>query len=127
MLQAGRPWLRFRIRSSHFSIDLNIPEAPTTLGSTQPLTETNTRNLPGGKLRLAHKISNIIDICELIVYKMWEPRRLTALRASATCYRDSFTFFACSFYDVQYKNEYNNSLINSSIWHILAVARTVNF
>jgi hypothetical protein len=32
-------------------------------------------------------------MCEPIVYKMWEPRRLTALWASTACYRDSFTFF----------------------------------
>jgi hypothetical protein len=35
---------------------------------------------------------NIIAICEPIVYKMWEPRRLTALWASKACYRATFTF-----------------------------------
>jgi hypothetical protein len=29
---------------------------------------------------------------ELIVYKLWDPRRLTILRASTACYEDSFTF-----------------------------------
>jgi hypothetical protein len=31
-------------------------------------------------------------ICELIVYKMLEPRRLTTLWASTVCHRDNFTF-----------------------------------
>jgi hypothetical protein len=36
------------------------------LGSTQPLTEMSTRNLPGGKRRPAHKADNIAAICEPI-------------------------------------------------------------
>jgi hypothetical protein len=59
------------------------------LGSTQPLTEMSTRNLPAGKGRPAHKADNLTAICEPIVNKMWEPRRLTALWASTACYRDS--------------------------------------
>jgi hypothetical protein len=62
------------------------------LGSTQPLTEMNTRNLPGGKGRPARKADNLTAICEPIVNKMWEPRRLGTLWASTACYRDSFTF-----------------------------------
>jgi hypothetical protein len=31
-----------------FSIDLILPAATKALGSTQPLTEMSTRNLPGG-------------------------------------------------------------------------------
>jgi hypothetical protein len=31
----------------------------------------------GGKERLARKAYNFTAICELIVYKMWEPRPLT--------------------------------------------------
>jgi hypothetical protein len=61
------------------------------LGSTQPLTEMSTRNLPGGKGRPAREADNLIAICEPIVYKMWEPRDLTTLRAFTTYYRDSFT------------------------------------
>jgi hypothetical protein len=49
------------------------------LGSTQSLTELNTRNLHSGKGRVARKADNLTAICEAIVYKMWEPRRLTAL------------------------------------------------
>jgi hypothetical protein len=59
------------------------------LGSTQPLTEVNTRNLPGGKGRPARKTDNLTAIC---VEEMWEPRRHTTLWAFTACYRDSFTF-----------------------------------
>jgi hypothetical protein len=37
------------------------------LGSTQPLTEMSTRNIPGGKGRPAHKADNLTAICELSV------------------------------------------------------------
>jgi hypothetical protein len=64
------------------------------LGSNQPLTEMSTRNLPGGKEQPARK-DDLTAICEPIVKKMWEPRRLTTLWASMACYRDIFTFFIC--------------------------------
>jgi hypothetical protein len=63
------------------------------LCSTQPLTEMTTKNLPGGKGRPARKADNLTAICEPIVYKMWEPRRLTTLWAPTTCYMDSYTFY----------------------------------
>jgi hypothetical protein len=37
------------------------------LGSTQPLTEMSTRNLPGGKGRSARKVGDLTAICEPIV------------------------------------------------------------
>jgi hypothetical protein len=43
--------------------------------------------------RAAHKADNLTAICEGIVWKMWEPRRLTTLWASTACYRNSFPFF----------------------------------
>jgi hypothetical protein len=52
------------------------------LGSTQPLTEMSTRNIAGCKGRLARKADNFTAICEPIVQKMWEPRRLTGARGS---------------------------------------------
>jgi hypothetical protein len=58
----------------------------------QPLTEMSTRNLLGGKGRPARKVDKLTAIYEPIAKKMWEPRRLTTLRASTACYRDSFTF-----------------------------------
>jgi hypothetical protein len=63
------------------------------LGLTQPLTEMSTTNLPVGKGGPARKAQNLTAICEPTVYKMWEPRRLTTLWASAALYRNSFTIF----------------------------------
>jgi hypothetical protein len=63
------------------------------LGSTQPLREMSTRNVPGGKGRPARKADNLTAIYEPIVYITWEPRRLTTLWAFTACFRDSFTFF----------------------------------
>jgi hypothetical protein len=63
------------------------------LRSTQPLTEMSTRNLPGGKGRPLHKADSLTAFCEPTVSKMWEPRRLTTVRATSGCYRDSFAFF----------------------------------
>jgi hypothetical protein len=69
------------------------------LGSTQPLTEMNIRNLPGDTERPARKADNFTVICGPIVWKMWEPRRLTTLWPSMASYRDSFTllYFTFSF------------------------------
>jgi hypothetical protein len=65
------------------------------LGSTQPQTEMSTGNPSGGKERPARKTNNLSAICEQILQKMWEPRHLTTVWVSTTCYRDSFTL---SFY-----------------------------
>jgi hypothetical protein len=61
-----------------------------TLGSTQPVTEMSTRNLPEGKGLQARNADNLTAICEPIVYKIWEPRHLRTLWASTACYRDSY-------------------------------------
>jgi hypothetical protein len=52
----------------------------------------NTGNFPGGKGRAARGADSF-TICEPIVKKMWQPRRLTTLWAFMACYRDSFTFY----------------------------------
>jgi hypothetical protein len=71
------------------------------LGSTQPLTEMSTRNLPGGKGRPTHTADNLTAICEPIVLDtMWEPRRLTTLWAFTACYRDNFTFYSINQLDL---------------------------
>jgi hypothetical protein len=52
----------------------NLPNPSSrtmVLGSTQPLTEMTTRNLPGWPARKADKLT---AICEPTVWKMWEPR-----------------------------------------------------
>jgi hypothetical protein len=51
-----------------------------------------------GKGRPARKARNLIAICELIVRKMWKPRRLTALWDSIAGYRDSYIFFYVFFH-----------------------------
>jgi hypothetical protein len=70
----------------------NPSSCTMALGSTQPLTEFSTRNLPGVKGSRAREVDNLTAICEPIVYKMREPRRLTTLWAFTGCYRDSFSF-----------------------------------
>jgi hypothetical protein len=47
MLQAGRSRVRFLMGSLSFSVELILPATTMALGSTQPLTEMSTRNLPG--------------------------------------------------------------------------------
>jgi hypothetical protein len=70
----------------------NPSNSNMALGLTQPLTETSTRNLPGGRGRAARKADNLTVTCEPTVWEMWEPRRLTTPCASTACYRDSFIF-----------------------------------
>jgi hypothetical protein len=48
----------------------NVPNPSSrtvALGSTQPVTEMSTRNLPGGKGRPARRADNFTAICEPIV------------------------------------------------------------
>jgi hypothetical protein len=65
-LQAGRS--RDRIPDAVDFFNLPNPSSRTVaLGSTQPLTEMSTRNIPGGKGLLARKADNLTAICEPIV------------------------------------------------------------
>jgi hypothetical protein len=74
------------------------------LGSTQPLTEMSTRDLFLGKGRPSHEADNLTAICDTIVYKMWESRRLTILWASTACYRDNCNFNFLLFYFVSFSD-----------------------
>jgi hypothetical protein len=72
-----RSWLRHYATSrkvagsSPDEVDIfNVPNPPSRtmdLESTQPLTEMNTRNLPGGKGRRALRADKLTSICEPIV------------------------------------------------------------
>jgi hypothetical protein len=62
MLQAGRSRVRFPM-----SLDFSIYLILLVLGSTKPVTEMSTKNLPGGKGRPARKAENLTAICRPIV------------------------------------------------------------
>jgi hypothetical protein len=51
----------------NINYDPNPSSRTMALGSTQPLTEMNTMNLPGGEGRPARKADNLTAVCEPIV------------------------------------------------------------
>jgi hypothetical protein len=63
MLQTGRSPVQAPDKVDFF----NPSNRTIALGSTQPLTEMSTRNLPGGKKRPARTADNLTAICEPIV------------------------------------------------------------
>jgi hypothetical protein len=63
MLQAGS----LRVRFTMGSLDFSNLRNPTSLESTQPLTEMSTRNLPGVKGRSTRKADNFTVIYEPIM------------------------------------------------------------
>jgi hypothetical protein len=84
----SRVW--FLMRSLDF---FNWPNP--VLGTTQPLTEMSTRNLPGvacWRVRLATSLPSVNRLSE----KMWEPRRLTTLWASTACYGIALLFLGAA-------------------------------
>jgi hypothetical protein len=42
---------------------------------------------------LVHRADNLVAICQLIVYTVWDLQHLTTLQDSLACYRPSFTLF----------------------------------
>jgi hypothetical protein len=67
MPQAGRSRVRFAMRTLDLFNWPNPSSRTMTLGSTQPLTEMSTRNLPGDKGRAVCNVDNLAAICEPIV------------------------------------------------------------
>jgi hypothetical protein len=65
MVKAGRSQVRFAMLL-YYSTDVILPAALWPLGSTQPLTEISTRNLPGDEKQPAVKADNLNAICESI-------------------------------------------------------------
>jgi hypothetical protein len=62
MLQAGRSPI---VPDEVDFFNLPNPSGRTiALGSTQPLTEKSTRNLPGGEKGAVHRADNLATICE---------------------------------------------------------------
>jgi hypothetical protein len=67
MLQAGRSWVWFLMRSLESSIDLFLPARLWPSSSPSLWIEMSTRNLPGGKGHLVHKADNLTTTCELTI------------------------------------------------------------
>jgi hypothetical protein len=63
MLQAGRSPVRVLDEIDYFNLP-NPSSRTMALGSTQSLTKMSTRNLPGGKKRLALTADNLAAIYE---------------------------------------------------------------
>jgi hypothetical protein len=63
MLQAGRSPVRVPDEVNIFNLP-NPSSRTMALGSTQPLTEMSTRNLPGGKKRPARRADKLAAIYE---------------------------------------------------------------
>jgi hypothetical protein len=61
MLQAGRSLVRVPDEVDFFNFP-NLSSSTMALGSTQPLTGMNTRNLPGGKKRPARMADNFAAV-----------------------------------------------------------------
>jgi hypothetical protein len=67
VLETGRTRVRFSMRSLGF-FNWHISSSRTmVLGSTQPLTEMSTRNLPGDKERPVRKGDILTAVCEPVV------------------------------------------------------------
>jgi hypothetical protein len=84
MLQAGRSPVRVLDVVDFFNWR-NPSSRTMALGSTQPLTEMSTRNLPGGKKRPAHRAEQPCRHLWAEYLKMWELQPLATLRASTVC------------------------------------------
>jgi hypothetical protein len=92
MLQAGRSRVRFPKKSLDFSIDI-ILSAALCSGVDSAANRNEYQESSWRKRGPAHKADNLTAMCEPIVQKMSEPRRLTTLWASTAFYKDTFIFF----------------------------------
>jgi hypothetical protein len=67
MLKAGMSRVQLPMRLLYFFNLRNPSNRTLAVGSTQPLREMSTRNLPGGKGPPARKADSLTAICEPIV------------------------------------------------------------
>jgi hypothetical protein len=72
VLQAGRSLVRVPDDVDFFNLS-NPFSCTIALGSTKPLTEMSTRNLPGGKKQLTHRADSLAAIYEPNVWKYESP------------------------------------------------------
>jgi hypothetical protein len=116
MIQDGRWRVQFLMRSfGFFSTDLIFPAALMTLGSTQPLTEMSTRNIPRGRVKGDRRVG-------------WPHRHLWA---SMACYSDRFTFFTSLLYrkrvNLIRKISFPNSICSTgSSWEVSNVFLSIS-
>jgi hypothetical protein len=75
------------------TINTHYTKLHTTLKQNTSHKARSTRNLPGVKGRLTRKADNLTAICESIIYKIWEPRRLTILWASTASLQGQFYIY----------------------------------
>jgi hypothetical protein len=66
LVQAGKSLVRVPDEVDFFSLP-NLSSRTMVLGSTKPLTEMSTSNIPGGKKRPALRADNLAAIYEPIV------------------------------------------------------------
>jgi hypothetical protein len=94
MLQAGRSPVRVPDEVDFFNLP-NPSSHIMALGSTQPLTEMSTRNLPGAKKRPARRADNLAAVYEPTVYR--EHVGASTSRNPKGLYRANFTFYHINF------------------------------
>jgi hypothetical protein len=117
----GRKVAEFVSRKVVGFVNLRNPSSRNMgLGSTQPLTEMSTRNLPGDEERPVLKAHDLTAICESIVQKLWYPRHLITMWFSMACYVDIFTF---SYMDQSLSSGANSFPDNQEFTHHLRLLK----